>query len=99
MNKATSVRAGESVSRQCPNLFTFVDAREMVSGPCPVSAQCLGEAAVSSENEAGEHFHSLLRDHLTHGTIRLQTRIAGEQAQVFDLGLSQQDSVKGVTMM
>ena len=29
----------ESVSRQCPNLFTFVDAREMVSGPCPVSAQ------------------------------------------------------------
>jgi hypothetical protein len=34
MNKATSVRAGESVSRQCQNLFTFVDAREMVNGPC-----------------------------------------------------------------
>ena len=28
------MRAGESVSRQCQNLFTFVDAREMVNGPC-----------------------------------------------------------------
>jgi hypothetical protein len=32
MNKSTTfVRAGESVSRQCPNLFMFADGRELVS--------------------------------------------------------------------
>jgi hypothetical protein len=53
------VRADKSVSRQCPKLSrlctgarstpcrmrhsTSVDAREMVSGPCAVSVQCLRE--------------------------------------------------------
>src|SRR6185437_15845431 len=40
-----------------------------------------------------------LRDHLTHRTIWFQIRITSEQAQTFHMGLRQQDSIKGVTMM
>ncbi len=32
---AKSVRAAEPVRRQCPNLLTFVDGRELVSAQCP----------------------------------------------------------------
>jgi hypothetical protein len=35
MNKSTTfVRTGETVTRQCPNLFMFVDGRELVSAQC-----------------------------------------------------------------